>query len=177
MNLQEKFEARYVPEPNSGCWLWTAGVSSNGYGAFDGVGAHRFSYQLFKGRIPTGKIVRHKCDVKICVNPDHLLIGTQADNINDYVRRLGHHYSKRTHCKHGHLYTDGSFYTAKGARFCLICKRKWAAETRARRRANVDSMGPCSVFGCIKPIHVLKRALCRAHYKSWLLITRKEKSD
>ena len=89
----EEFERRYIPEPNSGCWLWLAGINpSTGYGRFY-IGphiciyAHKFSYQFFKGAIPKGRMLRHKCDVKSCVNPEHLLIGTALDNSKDAVER------------------------------------------------------------------------------------------
>lgn len=84
---------RFVsPEPNTGCWLWEGGTSS-GYGAFrvgsltDGTrrneGAHRFSCVMSGRSIPDGMQVLHKCDNKICVNPDHLYVGTPSQNGKD----------------------------------------------------------------------------------------------
>lgn len=88
-----KFETHIFPEPNSGCWLWDGlVVASTGYAKFH-VGldktvlAHRFSYMKYKGEIPKGLQVRHTCDVKICVNPDHLLLGTALDNAQDAILR------------------------------------------------------------------------------------------
>lgn len=75
-----------------GCWFWTASTDTNGYGQFGVKGkavlVHRFSYTLHKGKIPKGKgyhkmCVLHKCDTPNCVNPDHLILGTQQDNIRD----------------------------------------------------------------------------------------------
>lgn len=71
-----------------GCWLWTAGKFSNGYGAFringNNVRAHRFSFFLKQQMpIPNNTVVRHSCDTKACVNPQHLLIGSQQDNVDD----------------------------------------------------------------------------------------------
>ncbi len=89
----EAFEKRFIPEPNTGCWLWLAGVNpSNGYGRFYGPArkllyAHKFSYTFYKGPIPRGLILRHTCDVKICVNPDHIILGTHLDNARDAVQR------------------------------------------------------------------------------------------
>lgn len=83
----ERFEAKYIPEPNSGCWLWTGACCGNGYGAFwtghSSINAHRVSYLLYKGSIPDGLLVRHTCDVPQCVNPEHLLLGTQKQNVAD----------------------------------------------------------------------------------------------
>lgn len=71
---------------SDGCWLWT-GDTSGGYGAIKDAGrkimAHRFSYKLHYGPIEDGKLVLHQCDVPQCVRPDHLFVGTDADNQRD----------------------------------------------------------------------------------------------
>ena len=85
--LQERFEDKVIPDPNSGCWLWTASITSAGHGQFSlngaTVGAHRASYEFHIGQIPEGMWVLHKCDVPSCVNPDHLFLGTHQDNMDD----------------------------------------------------------------------------------------------
>lgn len=81
-----EFHNSYIPEPNSGCWLWTS-VYKNDYGAFGRLAAHRLSYELHNGPIPKGLIVRHKCDTPACVNPAHLVVGTFKDNTADMVTR------------------------------------------------------------------------------------------
>jgi HNH endonuclease len=85
--LQERFEQFVSPEPNTGCWLWTGGYSANGYGRFNQTQAHRFSWELVHGPIPDGLQACHKCDVRACVNPEHIFIGTQSDNLRDMVQK------------------------------------------------------------------------------------------
>jgi hypothetical protein len=68
------------------CWLWIAGTS-NKYGWFNDGYAHRWSYKHFKGEIEEGKLIRHKCDNRICVNPEHLETGTSKENVKDMVER------------------------------------------------------------------------------------------
>lgn len=73
------------------CWIWTAAKNEKGYGIFCIEGrtykAHRLSYLLSVGAIPEGMCVLHKCDVPSCVNPDHLFIGTRADNNADMLAK------------------------------------------------------------------------------------------
>jgi hypothetical protein len=77
----------YMDISTSGCWLWTGGIGTRGYGKFwlDGrtVQAHRASYILFVGPILPGLLVLHSCDTPPCVNPEHLWLGTDADNAKD----------------------------------------------------------------------------------------------
>lgn len=68
------------------CWEWT-GSKRNGYGEYSNTSAHRKSYELHKGKIPDGLFVLHSCDNRACINPDHLRLGTNQDNINDKVER------------------------------------------------------------------------------------------
>lgn len=89
MTALERFELHL--NKTDSCWLWVGGVNGRGYGNFHyngtTVSAHRASWELFKGSIPEGLHVLHKCDVKNCVNPDHLFVGTRSDNMKDKVNK------------------------------------------------------------------------------------------
>lgn len=86
-------ELKYMPEPNSGCWLWTAALGKAGYGSLRDprvghtVHAHRYMWELENGPIPSGLEICHKCDVRSCVNPQHMFLGTRSDNMQDCSRK------------------------------------------------------------------------------------------
>ena len=82
----ERFRAKYEVDPISGCYNWIAAKTNDGYGTFKDhkqYRAHRWIYQYLNGPIPKGLVVRHKCHNPSCVNPEHLELGTQQDNIDD----------------------------------------------------------------------------------------------
>ena len=95
--LDQRFWAKIKTRPGDGCWMWCGSVAPNGYGlAHSGgmtgrySGAHRLMWTLAHGQIPDGMSVLHRCDVRACVNPAHLFLGTQSDNIRDCVLKFRH---------------------------------------------------------------------------------------
>jgi len=91
--LLERFNAKYI-KIEGGCWEWSASKHRQGYGRIrlgkkEGktVQAHRVSYELFIGEIPSEKLVCHRCDNPSCVNPDHLFLGTHKDNMIDKYKK------------------------------------------------------------------------------------------
>ena len=96
----------------SGCWEWTGSICTYGYGRIDFFEsgkvipkrAHRVMYEYSVGPIPEGKFILHKCDNRKCVNPEHLYVGTQADNMNDVkTRKRGIGIKNRRHSEKSHL--------------------------------------------------------------------------
>ena len=104
MRLMAKVDRSEKHGPNGDCWNWTAYADGWGYGRIivDGSSrlAHRISYMLFNGDVAGDSLVLHKCDVAHCVNPDHLYIGTHADNVNDAYKR--NRYPSRKGMNNGH---------------------------------------------------------------------------
>lgn len=114
----------------SGCWIWMGEIGkrkNEGYGKFSlhqvRHVAHRLVYELVKGPIPDGLYPDHLCRVRCCVNPDHIELVTNRENILRGVG-MGARHAKRTHCSKGHEFTPENTidrYDCPNARRCRIC--------------------------------------------------------
>lgn len=135
-NLKTRVEDRFWSKVNKTdeCWVWTAGLFSNGYGQFwDGNkirGAHRYAYELAYGSLDGGLVIDHLCRNIRCVRPDHLEQVTSAVNsqrgygCSVAAARIKEEARTRTHCKRGHLLTSETTYVTprEGWRICRPCK-------------------------------------------------------
>lgn len=135
----ERFEKYYIPEPNTGCFIWLGSLTRGNYGQFSVQinnkwlprRAPRIAWLLYKGEIPNKTEVCHTCDNPLCCNVDHLFLGSKSDNMIDCVlknRHGGRLLKLKTHCKHGHEFNEKNTridYTigASGKRFELrVCR-------------------------------------------------------
>lgn len=124
------------------CWLWVGNKQTTHkttYGIFykpikRGILAHRFSYELFKGKIPKDKVIDHLCRNGLCVNPEHLEAVTNKENI---LRGEGApaKNSRKTHCYKGHLLLgDNLRIRNHGRRICKTCEKEYS---KNRRRSDI----------------------------------------
>lgn len=124
----------------STCWLWTGRISCHGYGVVSvgrkRIGTHRFAWALVNGDIPSGLFVCHTCDVRNCVNPSHLFLGTQRDNVQDMLRKGRGVTGSSDRCKRGHLLAGDNLRieaNRQTLRICLACKKD-RNDSRLRKR-------------------------------------------
>lgn len=136
--MNARFANFVVPEPMSGCWIWTGALTPQGYGTFfknmaaRTVMAHRFAYEEARGAIPAGRHIDHLCRNRCCVNPDHLEAVTNKVNV---LRGHGSpaENARKFECKRGHPFTHESTRINKdGSRQCRRCV---VIRQRERRQA------------------------------------------
>src|SRR5689334_4591143 len=129
----ERIESQYIPEPNSGCWLWFGATDSKGYGNvrinYKQHKPHRVVYEAHKGPIPGGLHLDHLCRTPACVNPDHLEPVTNGEN-----RRRGLLGVLKTECLHGHPLSGENLYLWRGLRQCRRCRAEKWLRSKARAK-------------------------------------------
>jgi hypothetical protein len=90
-SIRERFYEKITMVPECGCWIWMNGTNEHGYGLMRIghvlVKAHRISYEMHIGEIPPGINVLHRCDTPACASPYHLFLGTQTDNMQDFIKK------------------------------------------------------------------------------------------
>lgn len=140
------FEDSYIPEPNSGCWIWTKKLHRAGYGLLNIKGprgwkwkyAHRYAYETSVGPVPEGLELDHKCRNRCCVNPAHLEPVTHQENCRrgDAGKPSAEQKRLLTHCINGHEFsTENTFIYLGKYRMCRACGRERMRRRRAAKRA------------------------------------------
>jgi len=125
--LPERIRKKFIVKNE--CWVWTGHRNRQQYGAVywnkTSCRAHRVVYEILVGKIPPGKLICHKCDNPPCVNPDHLFVGTQVENIQDSLKKGRHANKIKTHCRRGHEYNEENtkIKPANGHRVCIECRK------------------------------------------------------
>lgn len=143
-STRERFDAKWVPEANTGCWLWTASLNWAGYGQLrerEGGkpkirAAHRVAWTLYRGPIPEGMFIDHLCRVRSCVNPDHLRVVTPYQNSMENSLGWGARAAKRTHCAQGHPFDRvRKFKGRRNGRRCSVCGALNSAAQKQKLKA------------------------------------------
>ena len=149
--LIERFEDKYIPITESGCWIWIAAlyseINGKGYAHFwnkeHHISGHRFAYEHYRGPIPKGMHIDHLCRVRCCVNPWHLELVTCKENIRrgasskesvHFIKPLASFQKNKKVCKKGHPYSGDNVYFRKDryGRECKKCQ-KIAQDTFQRK--------------------------------------------
>lgn len=139
LTTADRFWGKVQVGAPAACWPW-AGALSGGYGMFWVGGrsqhASRVSYAIANGPIPGGLYACHSCDNPRCVNPAHLFLGSQQDNVRDMHNKRRGRESRKTHCPQGHEYSgDNLMFQKSGARFCRTCHNARSKIQSMRKRA------------------------------------------
>ncbi len=133
--FESRFWSKVAITSEDKCWPWKSTLGNHGYGVIGLNGrmilAHRLAYQFLKGGINPKLSIDHRvCRNKICCNPSHMVQCTRGENILQPDHPTGQN-KLRTHCGHGHPYSEDSIYRSKqGWRQCKQCGLDWRAANK-----------------------------------------------
>ena len=137
-----------IRRDENGCWIWTGRKDSKGYGRVDNTVAHRIAWLFTYGSLPSSLCVCHACDVRLCINPAHLFLGTQKDNIQDAARkgRMPPPLVAGGRCGNGHQLDDNNIEsfrrkTGEIERVCRLCRIARRDRFRAGRKTRTSKEG------------------------------------
>lgn len=138
VGLMARLVANIKNKPATNCWIWQGSKQPRGYGwvrvAGRSVLTHRAMWEASRGKpLPAGKVVKHTCDTPACINPRHLRLATQRDNLLDKGRRGRDHNTNKTHCPRGHAYVGENLRVYRGRRFCAACNKIAVAKYRSKQ--------------------------------------------
>lgn len=139
---EERFMRQVYKEPTYQCWLWQGHIGKNGYGRWKPAGrsvsTHRWSYERFIGPIPEGLQIDHICNIKSCVNPEHLQPVTARVNVLKAKKGITSINAAKTHCVNGHPLFGANLriYVTKDGKKSRVCKscRQDRSKIQARKR-------------------------------------------
>lgn len=145
---------KFVTVNPAGCHLFTGNIDKCGYGKLEGgrdfpgeTLAHRVSFMVHVGPIPAGKEIDHLCNVRNCVNPQHLMAVTHAENIKRADYKTNHRNATKTFCKRGHEFTpENTLQNRWGSKVTRKCRTCTQAAIQRRRAENAKSREIQEVF-------------------------------
>ena len=125
-----KEERQFVRDAGTGCWVWIGSRTLSGYGLVWSSGkrkrAHRLAYETFRSEIPANMTIDHLCRTPICVNPDHMELVTQRENVlRGYAPSAIN--ARKACCVRGHEFTEANTYRWHGrrCRYCRTCRSEY----------------------------------------------------
>ena len=145
--LLQRFRDKFIVKDcgyDTPCWVWQAATLPNGYSRFHPTGpftggntmvyAHRYSYEIFRGAIPSGMQIDHLCRVRGCVNPAHMEVVTNKVNSLRSESFTAKN-ARKTHCPKGHEYSGSNLYvSSQGYRQCKTCREAYKKKLREEKQ-------------------------------------------
>jgi hypothetical protein len=145
-SIDDRIADKYTPVPFSGCWIWLASTTAQGYGQIyvknRMVLVHVYLWEQMHGAKPPGMELDHAaCDTTFCINPDHLRLVSHRDNMLRGSRNVCAINARKTHCKMGHELAGDNLILKDRYRYCRACRKAWQQVVEARRKAGIYQRG------------------------------------